>query len=172
MSEQITLDLGVKTYEIKDPDGNVTGTVRFNPSDPGFAGRWQQAMAKIESYRKKIEEMRAAGTPEIDLWSVLMEASDAIKKSFDYAFGAPVSAAFFGGASAFAMTQSGRLVIENVVEGVYPIIEKALDIAGSRIKMRMDAHTLPYADPAKGLAPGQDGQAGRSGQALPLAETP
>ena len=111
MPEQITLDLGVKTYEIKDPDGNVTGVVRFNPSDPGFAGRWQQAMGKIEEYKQKIEELRAAGTPEIDLWPAVMEASDAIKKSFDYAFGAPVSEAFFGGASAFAMTQSGRLVI-------------------------------------------------------------
>lgn len=155
MPNQIVLDLGVKTFEIRDPDGTVTGTVRFNPSDPGFAGRWQQAEAKIESYQKRITEMQASGTPEIDQWPVLMEASDAIKQAFDYAFGAPVSQAFFGGASAFAMTQSGRLVIENVLDGVYPIIEKALDIAGSRIKMRMEAHTLPYADAAKGLAPGQ-----------------
>ena len=29
MAEQIILDLGVKTYEIKDPDGNVTGVVQF-----------------------------------------------------------------------------------------------------------------------------------------------
>ena len=43
MAEQITLDLGVKTYEVRDPDGNVAGVVRFNPADPGFAGRWQQA---------------------------------------------------------------------------------------------------------------------------------
>ena len=66
--------------------------------DPGFAGRWQQAMGKIEERKQKIEELRAAGTPEIDLWPAVMEASDAIKKSFDYAFGAPVSEAFFGGA--------------------------------------------------------------------------
>ena len=155
MAQQITLDLGVKTYDIKDPDGNVTGVVRFNPSDPGFAGRWQQAEAKIEAYNRKITEMNAAGTPEIDQWPVLMEASDAIKQAFDYAFGAPVSEAFFGGASAFAMTENGRMVLENVLEGVYPVIEKALDLAASRMKMRMEAHTLPYADAAKGLAPGQ-----------------
>lgn len=155
MPEQIVLDLGVKTYEIKDPYGNVTGVVQFNPSDPGFAGRWQQAEAKIESYRQRINEMHASGVPEIDQWPVLMEASDTIKQAFDYAFGAPVSAAFFGGASAFAMTESGRMVLENVLEGVYPIIEKALDRAASKMKIRMEAHTLPYADAAKGLAPGQ-----------------
>lgn len=152
---ELNIDLGLKSYDIRLPDGTLTGTIRFNPSDPGFAGRWQQVEAKIESYQKRITEMQVSGTPEIDQWPVLMEASNAIKQAFDYAFGAPVSQAFFGGASAFAMTQSGRLVIENVLDGVYPIIEKALDIAGSRIKMRMEAHTLPYADAAKGLAPGQ-----------------
>ena len=155
MPEQIVLDLGVKTYEIKDPDGTVTGTVRFNPADPGFAGRWQQAEAKIESYRQRINEMQASGVPEIDQWPLLMESSDAIKQAFDYAFGAPVSEAFFGGASAFAMTASGRFVIENVLDGVYPVIEKALDRAASKMKMRMEKHTLPYADPTKGLAPDQ-----------------
>lgn len=155
MDEQIVLDLGVKTYEIKDPDGNVTGVVRFNPSDPGFAGRWQQAEAKIEAYNRKITEMNAAGTPEIDQWPMLMEASDAIKQAFDYAFGAPVSQAFFGGASAFAMTQSGRLVIENVLDGVYPIIEKALKSAAKKAQQRMAGHTAPYQGTTKGLAPGQ-----------------
>lgn len=155
MQNQIVLDLGVKTYEIKDPDGNVTGVVRFNPSDPGFAGRWQQAEAKIESYRKRIDELAAAGTPEIDQWPVLMEASDAIKQAFDYAFGAPVSEAFFGGASAFAMTESGHMVIENVLEGVYPIIEQALKAAGEKMQQRMASHTAPYEGTTKGLAPGQ-----------------
>lgn len=155
MAEQITLDLGVKTYEIKDPDGTVTGTVRFNPSDPGFAGRWQQAEEKIEGYRQKIDQLAAAGTPEIDQWPVLMEASDAIKQAFDYAFGAPVSEAFFGGASAFAMTESGHMVIENVLEGVYPIIGQALKTAGAKMQQRMASHTAPYQGTAKGLAPGQ-----------------
>ena len=107
---ELNIDRGLKSYDVKDPDGTVTGTVRFNPSDPGFVGRWQQAEAKIESYRQKINEMQVSGTPEIDQWPVLMEASDAIKQAFDYAFGAPVSEVFFGGASAFAMTESGHMV--------------------------------------------------------------
>lgn len=155
MPNQIVLDLGVKTYEIKDPDGTVTGTVRFNPADPGFVGRWQQAEAKIESYRKRVEELTAAGTPEIDQWPLLMEASDAIKQAFDYAFGAPVSEAFFGGASAFALTASGRMVIENVLEALLPVIEQALKAAGKKMQTRMQAHTAPYEGTTKGLAPGQ-----------------
>ena len=74
MAEQITLDLGFKTFEVKDPDGNVAGVVRFNPADPGFVGRWQQVMQKVESYRQKIQEMADSDTPEMDRWTVLMEA--------------------------------------------------------------------------------------------------
>ena len=142
MPEQIVLDLGVKTYEIKDPDGTVTGTVRFNPADPGFAGRWQQAEAKIESYRQRINEMQASGVPEIDQWPLLMEASDAIKNTFDYAFGAPVSQVFFGGYSAFALTANGHTVLENVS-------------TAKKAQQRMASHTAPYQGTTKGLAPGQ-----------------
>lgn len=155
MAEQITLDLGVKTYEVRDPDGNVAGVVRFNPADPGFAGRWQQAAQKIGSYKQKIDARAAAGTPEIDQWPVLMEASDAIKQALDYAFGAPVSQVFFGGASAFAMTENGRMLLENVMDGVYPIIETSLKAAAENARTRMADHTAPYQGTARGLAPGQ-----------------
>ena len=155
MAEQITLDLGFKTFEVKDPDGNVAGVVRFNPADPGFVGRWQQVMQKVESYRQKIQEMADSDTPEMDRWTVLMEASDAIQRAFDYAFAAPVSQVFFGGASAFAMTSSGRTVLENVLEGVYPVIGEALRSAADKAQTRMKAHTSPYEGTARGLAPGQ-----------------
>ena len=71
MAEQLTLDLGLKTFEILDIDGNVAGTIRFNPADPGFVGRWKQAEEKIQSYQKKITDLAASGTPEIDQWPVL-----------------------------------------------------------------------------------------------------
>ena len=155
MAEQITLDLGFKTFEVKDPDGNVAGVVRFNPSDPGFAGRWQQVMQKFEAYRAKINDMAAAGTPEIDQWPVLMEASDAIKQAFDYAFGSPVSQVFFGGASAFALAENGSMVIANVLEALTPIISDSLKAAAQKAQQRMAAHTAPYQGTTKGLAPGQ-----------------
>lgn len=155
MEEPITLDLGFKTYEVRDPEGNLAGTVRFNPADPGFAGRWQQAEARIREYRDKIDGLAAAGAPEIDQWPVLMEASDAIQQALDYAFAAPVSRVFFGGNSAFAMTGNGRTVLENVLEGVTPIIGAALQQAAAKAQARLEQHTAPYDGTAKGLAPGQ-----------------
>ena len=155
MAEQLTLDLGLKTFEILDIDGNVAGTIRFNPADPGFVGRWKQAEEKIQGYQQKITDLAASGTPEIDQWPLLMEASDAIKQAFDYAFGAPVSQVFFGGYSAFALTANGHTVLENVLEGVAPVIEKALKSAAKKAQQRMASHTAPYQGTTKGLAPGQ-----------------
>lgn len=152
---EITIDRGYRTYDIKDTDGTLVGTIRFNPADPGFAGRWQQAEAKIESYRQRINEMQASGVPEIDQWPLMMEASDAIKQAFDYSFGAPVSQVFFGGYSAFALTANGHTVLENVLEGVAPVIEKALKSAAKKAQQRMADHTAPYQGTTKGLAPGQ-----------------
>lgn len=153
---QLNIDLGLKTYEILDTEGNVTGTIRFNPADPGFAGRWQQAEKKIRDYHQQIAENLSDSTPDIDRWETLMQASDAIKQAFDYAFAAPVSQVFFGGNSVFALTTSGRLVLENVLDGVYPVIEEALTQAAGKAKARMERHTAPYQGTTKGLAPGQN----------------
>lgn len=155
MAEQLTLDLGLKTFEILDIDGNVAGTIRFNPADPGFVGRWKQAEEKIQSYKQKITDLAASGTPEIDQWPVLMEASDAVKQALDYAFASPVSAVLFGGNSAFAMTDSGGMVLENVMEGLAPVMEKAIKEAAGKAQQRMQSHTAPYQGTTKGLAPGQ-----------------
>lgn len=72
-----------------------------------------------------------------------------------HAFGAPVSQVFFGGASAFAMTENGRMLLENVMDGVYPIIETSLKAAAENARTRMADHTAPYQGTARGLAPGQ-----------------
>lgn len=152
---QLSIDTGLKTYEILDTEGNLTGTIRFNPADPGFAGRWQQAESKIREYRGKIDQLAASGAPESDQWPLLLEASDAIRQAFDHAFAAPVSQVFFGGNSVFAMTDSGRTVLENVLEGIGPVIGDALQQAADKAKARMEHHTAPYDGTARGLAPGQ-----------------
>lgn len=155
MPQTLTLDLGIKTYVIQDPDGNPAGEIRFNPSDPGLAGRWRKAMDVVERYRKQVDDETAAGKEEAELWPLLMEASDAIKNALDYAFGARVSDVLFGGASAFAMTVDGSMVLENVLKGLSPVIEEALKSSAGNARTRMQKHTAPYQGTTRGLAPGQ-----------------
>ena len=51
----LKIDLGLKSFEVCDTDGNTLGTIRFNPSDPGLLPRWKDA-------EKRVREL--ASTPE------------------------------------------------------------------------------------------------------------
>ena len=155
MNKSVVIDLGYQSYEIKSPDGEVVGVIRINPSDPGLAGRWQKAEDVMERCRAQIGAELAAGKSEIEIWPMALEASDKIKNAIDYAFGSKVSDIFFGGNSAFAITMSGKTVLENVLEALTPIMQKAIETASKKAQKRMEAHTAPYQGTTKGLAPGQ-----------------
>ena len=44
---ELNIDRGLKSYDVKDADGTLIDTIRFNPSDIGLAGRMEEARAKI-----------------------------------------------------------------------------------------------------------------------------
>ena len=54
-----------------------------------------------------------------------------------------------------AFTMSGKMVLENVLEAIAPILQKALETSARKAKRRMEEHTAPYQGTIKGLAPGQ-----------------
>lgn len=141
---EITIDRGYKTYDIKDTDGDLVGTIRFNPADPGIAGRLDEASRKIESLRGK------PVTP-----GNMLELDKAIRDQLDYAFGSPVSDVLFGGNSAVAYCDNGRLLLENVLDAILPVVKADIEAAQKASAARMEQYTAPYQDSAAGLAPGQ-----------------
>lgn len=148
---QITLDRGFRSYELVDTDGNQLGILRFNPSDPGFAGRWQ-ALAD--------QGQKLAVHPPQDP-AGLDQADRVLKKLLDDLFAAPVSEVLFGGLSCFALCRDGVFVFEHVIEAVQPVILEALESASKATEARITARTAKYEHSAEGLAPGQaEGAAG------------
>lgn len=141
----ISIDLGIKSYDICDAGGNPVGTIRFNPSDPGLASRWAEVEKRVKTLTADIP-----GTPEA------IGALDAeIKKNIDYAFGTPVSAVVFQSVSSLAMCVNGKLVLENVLEALAPLITDALGKAEKASKARIAKYTKAYEGTAIGLAPEQ-----------------
>lgn len=49
----LKIDLGLKSFEVCDTDGNTLGTIRFNPSDPGLLPRWKDAEKRVRD-RKSV----------------------------------------------------------------------------------------------------------------------
>ena len=81
----LNINLGLKSYEICDTDGNTVGVIRFNPSDPGMVSRWKEVQEFINGFDEK-----EYNTPE-----KIGEADRAIKEKFNYAFGTDVSSVLF-----------------------------------------------------------------------------
>ena len=140
---ELKIDRGIKSYDIVDADGQTVGTIRFNPSDPGFVARWDTLVQELNSFRTDIS---LAETLTLDA---------AIKEKFDYAFGSPVSGVLFGGLSCLALCEDGRLVFEHVLDALRPLIEESLTAAAKAAQERLQQHTEAYQDPTAGLAPGQ-----------------
>jgi len=141
----LNINLGLKSYEICDTDGNTVGVIRFNPSDPGMVSRWKEVQEFINGFDEK-----EYNTPE-----KIGEADRAIKEKFNYAFGTDVSSVLFQNVSSLALCEDGRMVLENVLEAVQPIIEEAMKVAQKNSEARVRARTAEYEGSKKGLAPRQ-----------------
>ena len=107
---ELKIDRGVKSYDVKDADGTLLGTVRLNLADAGMMGRFEEARRQIDNM---IQDAGADATPD-----TLIAVDKAIKEQLDYAFGASVSPIFFGGLSSMALCEDGELVLEKVMDAL------------------------------------------------------
>lgn len=145
----LSINFGLKSYPIEDEDGNVLGAIRFNPSDVGLATRWESARKAI---KEATDTMPKSGDGMLE---ALGELDTQVKAQLDYAFGTPVSAVLFQQVSSLALCGDGRMVIENVLDALAPVVEEAQQTAVKAGEARVKAKTAKYEGTTRGLAPGQ-----------------
>ena len=144
----LKIDLGLKSFEVCDTDGNTLGTIRFNPSDPGLLPRWKDA-------EKRVRELASTPEGEYDTADGLAMLDREVKAQIDHAFGTPVSEVFFQQVSSLAICEDGGMVLDHVLQAVEPIILEAQKTAQANSEARIKAHTGKYEGKAIGLAPEQ-----------------
>ena len=144
----LKIDLGLKSFEVCDTDGNTLGTIRFNPSDPGLLPRWKDA-------EKRVRELASTPEGEYDTADGLAMLGREVKAQIDHAFGTPVSEVFFQQVSSLAICEDGSMVLDHVLQAVEPIILEAQKTAQANSEARIKAHTGKYEGKAIGLAPEQ-----------------
>ncbi|MEE1463644.1 MAG: hypothetical protein UF444_13320 [Ruthenibacterium lactatiformans] len=144
----LKIDLGLKSFEVCDTDGNALGTIRFNPSDPGLLPRWKDA-------ERRVRELASTPDGEYDTPDGLAMLDHEVKAQIDHAFGTPVSEVFFQQVSSLAICEDGSMVLDHVLQAVEPIILEAQKTAQANSEARIKAHTGKYEGKAIGLAPGQ-----------------
>lgn len=144
---ELKIDRGLKSYEVKDIDGTLLGTLYVNPADIGIAARLEEARRAIQQLADGLAA--DAGVDQI------IEADKLIREQINYIFGSDASSVFFKGVSALALLPDGTMVFEKVLQAAVPIIEDAVGKAVKASQKRVQKHAGAYANTAKGLAPGQ-----------------
>lgn len=144
---ELKIDRGLKSYEVKDIDGTLLGTLYVNPADIGIAARLEEARRAIQQLADGLAA--DAGVDQI------IEADKLIREQINYIFGSDASSVFFKGVSALALLPDGTMVFEKALQAAAPIIEDAVGKAVKASQKRVQKHAGAYANTAKGLAPGQ-----------------
>lgn len=146
---ELKIDRGLKSYEVKDLDDTLLGTIYVNPADFGIA-------ARLEVARRAIQQLAdgLASDADADVDKII-EADKLIREQVNYIFGSDASSVFFKGVSALALLPDGSMVFEKVLQAAVPIIEDAVGKAIKASQMRVQKHADAYTNTAKGLAPGQ-----------------
>lgn len=146
---ELKIDRGLKSYEVKDLDDTLLGTIYVNPADFGIAARLEEARRTIQQLADGLASDADADVDKI------IEADKIIREQVNYIFGSDASSVFFKGVSALALLPDGSMVFEKVLQAAVPIIEDAVGKAIKASQMRVQKHAGAYTNTAKGLAPGQ-----------------
>lgn len=146
---ELKIDRGLKSYEVKDLDDTLLGTIYVNPADFGIAARLEEARRAIQQL---VDGLASDADADVDK---IIEADKLIKEQVNYIFGSDASSVFFKGVSALALLPDGSMVFEKVLQAAVPIIEDAVGKAIKASQMRVQKHAGAYTNTAKGLAPGQ-----------------
>lgn len=129
MAVKLSIDTGVKEYEINGGEANGGGTLRFNPTDPNVYDRFVKSVDNIrhiedelvkKGQEQKSGDAQADGKTGLDL---LRQADLAVKEVLNEVFGAGNDFdAIFGGVNVMAVAANGERVITNFLSAIEPIV--------------------------------------------------
>lgn len=133
MGNTITINDGLKTYEIKNQKGELLGEITFNPMDENIIERYNDGLKKLEAKEKEFKQKK-----EQTIEDVIAE-DNFIKQTIDEIFNASVSEKFFSIMGVRSVV-SGKFYFEFVIEVLGRIIKEE----GNKQKLAMQKRIEKY----------------------------
>ena len=146
--QSINFEIGnYKEYAI---NGDENNTIKIDMSDIGLIDRMKNAIKEIADYQKELSKVE---NPDE---SILTNADKKAREIINKALDSNVCSKAFGNKNCLSIAVNGKMLIENFVEALIPIIEK--DFANEcRIKEKTDKYIQPVieqpAPPIAGMNP-------------------
>ena len=122
---KITLETGVKTYDIEDEKGSLLGTISIHPNDLNIGKRAYDGGNKIQELIDSMAEVSEGDSTE-DTINKIDSVDKAIKEQLDYIFDAPVSETIFKNLNCLSVS-NGKYLVENFLDMMLPVINQSLD---------------------------------------------
>lgn len=130
---------GKKTYNIENQNGEIVGTVTFDPTDTNALRRRESFLKEVEQL---FEDLKQADSESDDYVS---EKEDEIKEKINAFFNADVIGPFEKIRGLFSPSGNGRFFVEDVLISLFNIVneeyEKETKQANSRMGEYIDEYT-------------------------------
>jgi len=134
--EVVVVNDGRRKVTIKNQNGDVIGSFRFNPTDVNIVNRYNESVSKFEDIVKPLSnyDIKANGEGDgMEAVSALDEAEAKLIDLMDYILDGQFGKAFFSKTHAFAGVEDG--------DDVKFYCEVAFDVVGQYIANKFDAET-------------------------------
>lgn len=141
--QKLKINDGSSRVAIENEHGTELGVIEFFPSDVNLPKRLDVGWKHIKEYLDNVQpELEKAGN-DIDSISDIMSETDAkIKEQMDYIFDTNISG-IFGNTNFVTPTRSGFL-IENIMNGLIPFIEREIKEAFKNTEQHIGKYTQRY----------------------------
>ncbi len=137
---RLTLNTGVKNYEIEDENGKLLGTISIYPRDFNIGKRAKEVQRKIAEYIDAAEQI--ASDNEDNAIDRITEIDDKIKEQLNYLFNSDVSSTVFKELHCLnVVADGGKYFIESFLDMIIPVINEELDKAAEASKKQADKYT-------------------------------
>lgn len=130
--ERISIDNGLKSFEIADNEGNVRGVISFNPSDFGFIERAKKVQQDIIKYADTIPEDASEET--------LVKIDKTVRDKIDELFSSNVSEVIFGNVNCVSFS-GGKPLFRKALETLIPIVSKTIVEEMKKIEDHINKYT-------------------------------
>ena len=124
--EKLNISVGIKRYQLVEGGSLLS----FNPGDPNVYARYMEMVPKIKSIQKEMTEK--ANSVDVDAddagektLQIMRETDTRMKSILNQVFGSENDfERILLGVNLMAVTEGGRRVIDNVLDGLMPIMNE------------------------------------------------
>ena len=148
--ETIVINDGRRKVTIRNQNGDVIGSFRFNPTDINIVNRYNESVSKFEDIVKPLANYDIKANGEGDGSEAVAALDDAEAKLIelmDYVLDGKFGQAFFGKTHAFAgveIDDDVKFYCEVAFDAVGQYISNKFDMETRKLERRLNKHTHGY----------------------------